>query len=286
MPSLLITGVSSGIGRATAIRFAQAGWQVTGTVRDVAGKASPARAHLPLPSTIRLRALDLGSPDSVSDLAGSFLDEDGVPDVLLNNAGVLLFGSVEDTTLETDRRVFQVNLFGPLQLIKAFLPAMRERGSGTIANVTSLGGRLVFPFFATYNASKHAMEGYSEGLWHELKPFGIRVKVIEPGYVATPIWEKADVTIGGADLGSSPYRPYLQAMAAFESTIERRSTAEQAAEEVWRAINDDSDRLRYPIAAYAKSMLAAQRVLGSERVAGFMHNRWMGGARRPESDDR
>jgi NAD(P)-dependent dehydrogenase (short-subunit alcohol dehydrogenase family) len=189
MPSIVITGVSSGIGRASAERFAAAGWGVVGTVRDPSAEAPGA-----LPPRVALEALDLGDPASIDRLATAVVARlGGAPDVLLNNAGMLLFKPVEDTSRDDFSRVFQVNVFGQVQLTNALLPEMRRRGSGLIANVTSLGGRLTFPFFACYNASKHAMEGISEGLWHELRPFGIRVKAIEPGYVDTPIYRKAGV---------------------------------------------------------------------------------------------
>ena len=116
---------------------------------------------------------------------------------------------------------------------------MRHRGSGVIANVTSLGGTMTFPFFGIYNSSKWAMEGLSEGLWHELKPFGIKVKAIEPGYVATAIWNKAmrDET-GEVISGPEPYAPYMAEMQKFEASITKRSSSEQAAEEVFSAVTD------------------------------------------------
>lgn len=273
MPSILITGVSSGIGKAAAARFAGVSWRVIGTVRDPDGEKAGA-----FPGGVRLKALDLSEPASIDRLASEVLaDLGGAPDVLLNNAGMLLFKSVEDTTQEEFRRVFQVNVFGQVQLINAFLPAMRERGSGLIANVTSLGGRLTFPFFAAYNSSKHALEGISEGLWHELKPFGIRVKAIEPGYVDTAIYRKAGVNVVGAERGSEAYQRSMSAMERFEKRITKRTSPEAAAEEVWQAINDPSDRLRYPIAAYARPLITARRLAGDMRVMKVMHERWMGG---------
>ena len=165
MPNILITGVSSGIGRACAELFAAHDWDVIGTVRD---------AQSPDPSLtsqgVRLETLDLGVAGSAAALAGRVLEHHGCPDVVLNNAGVAQFGPLETYPAEELERIFRINVFSQMELIRALLPAMRERGSGTIANVTSLGGTLVFPFFAGYNATKWALEGLSEGLWHELKP--------------------------------------------------------------------------------------------------------------------
>ena len=270
MPSILITGVSSGIGRACAERFLREGWEVVGTVRD----SSRSESHES--GRFHLEQLDLAEKGSASSLAARVLATYGCPDVLLNNAGTLQFGPLEAIGADELESLYQVNVFGQLELIRGLLPAMRERGSGTIANVTSLGGRLVFPFFAGYNSTKWALEGISEGLWHELQPFGIRVKVIEPGFVETSIWGKA---LPGPDEpieGPEPYVSYMEEMRRFESSITERTSPEDAAEEIWHAVTDESDRLRYPVAAYAKAMTRARRLLGDRVTMRFFHGRWMG----------
>lgn len=271
MPIILITGVSSGIGKACAEKFAREGWRVIGTVRD------PARAaDQTWPGDVVLEALDLAKPGDGLALGERVLERYGCPDVVLNNAGMVQFGPLEEIGPEALENLYRVNVFGQLQLVQALLPAMRERRSGTIANVTSLGGRLVFPFFAGYNSTKWALEGISEGLWHELKPFGIRVKAIEPGFVATAIWGKV-LPAPGEPLDAPPaYAPYMEAMREFETTIAKRTGPDESAEEVWAAINDDSDRLRYPIAAYAAPLISARRWFGELRFMRFFHKRWMG----------
>jgi len=266
---VVVTGVSSGLGNAVALRCAKAGWDVVGTVRDL-GRETVTE----WPSNVELRLLDLAVPDSVAPFAETLLAERGVPDVLVNNAAMLLFGSVEDTGIDAIRSLFEVNVFSQIVLTTAFVPAMRARGSGLIVNVTSLGGRVVFPLFGPYNASKHAMEGFSEALWHELKPFGIRVKAVEPGYVDTPIYRKAGVVPGGDAEASQAYRPMQEAMLAYERSITKRTSPEEAAEELWRAVTDGSDRLRYPIAAYARPLLTARRLLGDQRFMSLGHGRW------------
>lgn len=273
MPSILITGVSTGIGNACANLYAQQGWRVTGTVRDHTRR--PER----LDGRVELEQLDLAVPGSADRLAGRILAKADCPDVLLSNAGSLLFGALEEVTAEDLARIFQVNVFGQLELIRGILPAMRERGSGTIANVTSLGGTLTFPFFGAYNSTKWAFESISEGLWHELKPFGVRVKAIEPGYVQTAIWDKAlpSSPAGEQDpAATGPYTPYQQAMLDFEAQITDRTTPDACATEIAAAIADDSDRLRYPVAAYARPMVRARRWLGGQATMRFFHSRWMG----------
>lgn len=270
MPSILITGVSSGIGRACVDKFTVEGWQVIGTLRRPDSEEA-------WPEATVIETLDLAKPGSASALAERVIVEHGCPDALLNNAGTLQWGPVECASPEEVAQVFQVNFLGQLELIRGLLPAMRARGRGVIANVTSLGGTMTFPFFGIYNASKWAMEGLSEGLWHELKPFGIRVKAIQPGYVATAIWNKAMRDDSGETIpGPEPYRRYMAEMQKFEASITKRSSSEQAAEEVFAAVTDDSDKLRYPIAAYAGQLRAARRVFGDQAEMEFFHKRWMG----------
>lgn len=270
MATILITGASSGIGRACANLFAQRGWDVTGTVRD------ESKTPDGLDNRVRLARLDLGVAGSASELAENILGQTGCPDVILNNAGALLFGALEDATAEELTYIYQVNVFGQLELVQGFLPAMRQRGSGVIANVTSLGGTMTFPFFGVYNSTKWALEGISEGLWHELKPFGIRVKAIEPGFVETDIWGKALPNTAEGAIGSEPYQPYLRSMLAFERQITNRTTPEASAIEVAAAIEDPSDRLRYPVAAYARPIIRARRLLGGQFLMRFFHRRWLG----------
>ncbi len=278
MTHILITGVSTGIGRACALKFAAEGWKVTGTVRDPDRVEEQDR----LPG-VELERLDLAVPGSAASLGARVIEASGCPDVLLNNAGMLQFGPIEEYCQPELERIFQVNVFGQLELIRALVPAMRERGSGVIANVTSLGGRMVFPFFAAYNSTKWALEGASEGLWHELRPFGVRVKAIEPGFVETAIWDKVLPAEAGALIATDVYRPYLASMMEFEKTITDRTPPDEAAVEVFRAVTDDSDRLRYPIAAYAKSLTASRRAVGDQAMMRFFHTRWMG---QPDGDDR
>ncbi|MDO8846970.1 MAG: SDR family oxidoreductase [Coriobacteriia bacterium] len=267
MPSILITGVSSGLGQALALRAHAAGWTVFGTVRD----DTSAEAN-GLPADVSIYRLELRFPHAVNSFTQRFIADNGVPDVLVNNAGYVVYAPVEEVSAETLRDIFQVNTFSAIELTGAMLPSMRERGSGTIVNVSSIGGRFVFPFFTVYNATKHALEGFSEGLWHELKPFGVRVKIVEPGYVETPIYRAMDDRAEP----TGPYAPYLRAMNSFGASVEKRTGAADAADEVWAAIMDPSDRLRYPVAAYARALLRARALLGGQRFMRLMHPRWMG----------
>jgi short-subunit dehydrogenase len=229
-----------------------------------------------LRESVVLEQLDLAEPGSASSLGASLCERGECPDALVNNAGILQFGPLEEVTDEQLRLLYQVNVFGQLELIRALLPAMRQRGSGTIVNVTSLGGIITFPFFSAYNSTKWALEGASEGLWHELKPFGIRVKTVEPGFVQTDIWGKVLPSDASEVPRDSAYSTYLRSMVEFEKAIGDRTTPEAAAAEIASAIDDPSDRLRYPVAAYARPITRARRLLGGQTLMRFFHRRWMG----------
>lgn len=272
MPTILITGVSTGIGRACAELYASRGWDVVGTVRD------PGRSAIewPGPGRVSLRALELSERGSGARLAEEVIADEGCPDIVLCNAGVLEFSPAETVAYERIEEVFRINVFEQVALARAFVPAMRERGSGTLAFVTSLGGRMTFPFFSVYNASKHALEGFAEGMWHELYEQGIRVKAIEPGFVETAIWGKALPGDPDAVDAGAVYSGPMRSMLGLEASITDRTTPAAAAAEIARALDDGSDRLRYPVAAYARPILAARRVLGDRFMMRFFHRRWLG----------
>lgn len=264
MPSILITGVSSGIGRALALRAHAAGWQVSGTTRE-----NTTAEESGLPAGITVYRFEPHFPHAVSAFAQRVLADSGAPDVLVHNPGSVLHGPLEEASAEELRDLFQMNVLAAVELTTALLPAMRQRGSGTIVNVSSVGGRFPLPFFTASNATQHALEALSEGLWHELKPFGIRVKVIELGLVEAA----AEISLPHAE-PAGPYAPYLSAMDAFLEGATKRTSPEDAADEVWAAIMDPSSRLRYPVGAYARRLLRARALFGGAFMR-FMHGRWM-----------
>src|SRR5215472_9918919 len=176
----VITGVSSGIGRAIAGLLSQIGFRVFGTAR---GKVEPKG---PL-EEVELVSLDVRDDDSVRSCVRTVVDRAGRIDALVNNAGYALIGSLEETTIEEAKELFETNFFGALRMAQAVLPIMREQGFGRIVNIGSVVGFLPAPYQGIYAASKHALEGYSESLDHEVRQFGIRVAVVEPGFTRTKI---------------------------------------------------------------------------------------------------
>lgn len=179
----LVTGVSSGIGRTTAEFMAHKGFRTFGTVRQLANATCPAGTEL-----VRL---DVTDDESVASCVESVLAAAGRIDVLVNNAGMLVYGAVEETSLAEAKTLFETNVFGVLRMIRAVLPLMRKHRCGRIINITSIGGYVPMPFEALYCSTKHALEGLTESLDHEIRPFGVRAIVIEPGYIRSEITRKS-----------------------------------------------------------------------------------------------
>ena len=175
-PVAIVTGASGGIGEATARALHAAGYRVFGTYRRPPATRSPGVEYL---------ACDVTSDESVKAAVGEVLAKAGRIDLLVNNAGVGLIAGAEESSLEQAKSLFDVNLFGVIRMTKAVLPTMRRQGSGRIVNISSVMGLIPAPFMALYAASKHAVEGYSESLDHEIRGSGVRVVLVEPAYTRT-----------------------------------------------------------------------------------------------------
>lgn len=243
MKTALITGCSSGYGLETARHFHAQGWNVVATMR------SPREDILPRSERLRVLALDVTDAASIE----AALAASGPIDVLVNNAGIGMFGAFEATPMSIVRSLFETNTFGAMAMTQAVLPQFRVRRSGVIVNVTSSATLAPMPLVAAYTASKTAIEGFTGSLAHELAAFGIRVKLVEPGYgpstrftqnVQSPI----ETTIPEA------YTPYAQSILAAFAQPGAVTTERDVAEAVWRAANDASGRLRYPAGADAVAL--------------------------------
>ena len=184
--TVLITGCSSGIGRATARAFTDEGWTVYATARN------PADIETLGEQGCELATLDVTDPDDVDRVVDRILDEEGAIDALVNNAGYGQFGPIEDVTTETLHAQFDVNVYGPHRLIRAVLPAMRRERDGTIINVSSVAGRVSFPGGGVYSGSKFALEAMSDALRNEVREFGVDVVVVQPGPVKTNFSSRAE----------------------------------------------------------------------------------------------
>lgn len=234
MTTVLITGCSSGYGLATAQRFYDEGWNVVAAMR------TPRQDILPSSDRMKVLALDVTKPDSIA----SAVQASGPIDVLVNNAGIGGIGAFETTPMRTTRELFDTNTFGVIAMTQAVIPQMRARRSGVIVNVTSSTTLAAMPLAAVYTASKSAVEGFSGSLALELGFFGVRVKLVEPGYGPSTAF-----TSNGADrMVEIPedYVPFAAPiMEAFGQPGEV-TTPGDVADVVFRAANDTSAQLRFP----------------------------------------
>lgn len=250
--TVLITGASSGIGKAAARLFAQRGWNVVATMRNPADGADLEGEN------VLVARLDLLDTDSIHAAVSAAHDRFGAVDVLLNNAGYGAYGPLEATPMSVIRRQFEVNLFGLIEVTKAVLPGMRERKSGTVVNVSSIGGRMAYPLGSLYHGSKWAVEGLSEAMHYELRSFGGRVRIVEPGGVKTDFGGRSFVFTTDPDLEA--YRPLVDAMTSLMDNLDTSShqEPEEVAEVIWTAATDDSDRLRYVSGDGAVALLGSR----------------------------
>jgi NAD(P)-dependent dehydrogenase (short-subunit alcohol dehydrogenase family) len=249
MAIAVVTGSSTGIGFATSEALARAGHDVIATMREP--ERAPALADLArrdsLPITVM--RMDVDSDTSVSTTIGEVLAARGGIDVLVNNAGIGHLGSVEETPLSTFRQVMETNYFGALRCIQAVVPGMRARKSGVIVNVTSVAGRVASPGQAIYCSSKYALEALSESLAAEVRADGIRVAIVEPGVVATPIFGKETID---AD-STYPHARRLQAL--FSASLEQPVPASVVGEAIRDIVASNRWTLRHPVGPDALPLL-------------------------------
>lgn len=242
MAIALVTGTSSGIGLATAVSLARGGHTVIATMRNLgsAGDLQKIVASEKLPVT--LAALNVDDDASVDRALGKVLAEHGRLDVLVNNAGIGGGGSVEESSTARFREVMETNFFGALRCIKAVVPGMRERRQGCIVNVTSVAGRLALAPSAAYCASKFALEALSECLAQEMKAFNVRVAIVEPGVIATPIFSKARPSPE-----NSPYPHARRQRAMFAKSLTNPTSPYVVGDKIREIVDGDSWQLRYPV---------------------------------------
>jgi NAD(P)-dependent dehydrogenase (short-subunit alcohol dehydrogenase family) len=247
MKTVLITGCSSGYGLETARHFHAQGWNVVATMR------TPREDVLPRSERLRVLGLDVTRPERIA----AAVEASGPIDVLVNNAGIGLFGAFEATPMATVREVFETNTFGVMAVTQAVLPQFRARQAGVIVNVTSSATLAPMPMVAVYTASKLAIEGFTASLCFELEAFGVRAKLVEPGYCPT---SRFSSNTGPRLEGLIPpaYAALAQGIFAALAQPAAVTTEADVAEAVWRAANDVSGQLRFPAGADAVALAGAQ----------------------------
>jgi NADP-dependent 3-hydroxy acid dehydrogenase YdfG len=259
MKTIMITGSSSGIGRAAAKHFAEQGWNVVATMR------SPEKeTELSLLENVLVTRLDVEQQETIHEALKLGIERFGTIDVLLNNAGYGVMGIFEAASIEQIRKQFEVNLFGLMAVIKTILPHFREN-SGLIINMSSMGGKLTYPTLSLYHSTKFAIEGFSESLSFELAAQNIRLKLIEPGVVRTDFFGRSlDIL---SDESLTDYREYSEAIQPLlQATInsDKASSSELVAETIYQAATDGTNQFRYVVGEDAKTLLKLREEMGEE----------------------
>lgn len=263
--TVFITGASTGIGRAAVIHFRDKGWNVVATMRK------PSEHDALASDRVRTLALDVTDPPSIAAATPLGIQAFGGIDVLINNAGYGTFGPFEAASDDQLERQIATNITGLMHVTRAFLPHFRERKAGVIVNLSSVGGVCTFPFYSVYHATKWAVEGFSESLNFELAPFGIRVKLVEPGAIAT------DFTTRSLDVlkkdGLTAYDDILKRFREAWGASRRSSTPDLVAGVLFQAATDGTDKLRYIAGDDAKMIIETRAKITQEEYYGMIRSR-------------
>jgi NAD(P)-dependent dehydrogenase (short-subunit alcohol dehydrogenase family) len=260
----VITGSSSGIGLLTAIEFAQNGYKVVATMRDLgrADRLQDAAQKAGVRDKLDLRRLDVTEFESIPGVIDAIVRDHGRIDVLVNNAGFSVAGFSEDLKLTDYRYQFETNFFGNVAMSKAVLPVMRRQESGHIIQVASVAGLVGTPLLSAYCSSKHALEGFSESLRIETHSLGIRVVVVEPGAFDTDIWTRNVTVAEGALDPNSPNKDRSQRFTEFvKQGTKNRRDAREVAQLILRIANNPNPKLRYLIGPDAKMQVWLKRLM-------------------------
>ncbi len=246
--TILITGVSSGIGKVTADYFRSKKWLVLGTSR--APSSDPT-----------VYQLDVTDSAATKQCINQIVEQHGTIDVVLNNAGYGLYGAFEQCDEQDVKQQYDVNVFGTMNVCRAILPHLRKWQAGTIINISSIGGKFVVPYYGVYNSTKFAIEGFSEGLWHEVKPFGIRVKVIEPGAINTGFYNRSKQE--GKQMNIDPvYKAMTDKLwPQYAAAGKKGADPIVVAKVIYKAAISRNSRLRYAAARDAHINIAAMKLL-------------------------
>lgn len=262
--TVLITGSSTGIGKATAKYFAEKGWNVIATMRT-----PEKEEELTGLDNVLVTRLDVQDLDSIDSAINQGIEKFGKIDVVVNNAGYGAFGTLEATPRENIIRQFDVNLFGLLDVTKALIPHFRKNHDGTIINITSVGGKITVPLGSLYHGTKFAVEGITEALHYEMEPIGVKVKIVEPGAIKTDF--------GGRSFDfnhDESHTEYQKTVDTFLAVLEpmMQSGAEPVvvAEVIYEAATDGTDTIRYIAGEDAKQWIAQREELSDQEfIAGM-----------------
>jgi NAD(P)-dependent dehydrogenase (short-subunit alcohol dehydrogenase family) len=258
----VVTGSSSGIGFHTALLLARKGFYTYASMRNIEKSGNiteiAERERLPL----QVIQLDVNDDASVLNAIGKISKDNKRIDILVNNAGYGIFGSFEELAIEEIKQQFETNFFGVIRVTQAALPTMRnQKGGGTIVNVSSVGGQVGVPILSAYNSSKFALEGISESMSYELEPFGIRVIIIEPGFIKTNIMNSSVLAKKASGQESPYYRLTKRIESYFRSMMDNPETShpEEVAKVILHAIATQNSQLRFTVGNDALATIQAKR---------------------------
>ncbi len=253
--TILITGASSGIGKSTVKLFSQKGWNVAATLRN-----PDEETQMQNWTNVKLYRLDVTNESEIKATVETAINDFGGIDVICNNAGYSATGIFEKSTSEQVKRQFETNVFGCMNLIRAVLPHFRGKRSGTIINITSMGGLITFPIYSVYHGTKWAMEGFSESLAYELRPLGIEVKCIEPGAIKTDFYSRSqDLFKNGEIVDYDKYEKTV--LANIRKEGEKAPEPGIVAKVIYNAATNRSSKLRYPVSLQSAMLLTLRKIL-------------------------
>lgn len=255
---VLITGTSSGIGKATVFEFAKHGWTVLATQRN----PEEEKAFEKLPN-VKLYALDVTNLESVKKTFVRVAEEYGNIDVVVNNAGYGVDGAFEAMTDDIILKQFDTNVFGLMRVTREAIPLMRLHGGGTIIQISSMGGKITFPLYSIYHATKFAVEGFTESLHYELDQFNIKMKLVEPGPIVTEFYGRGRQFV--QPLNTDQYDEFIQKFnLAAESVMKEAEGPEVVAKTIYQSAIDTSARMRYAVGKPGPMLLFLRKLLSDK----------------------
>ncbi len=264
--TVLITGTSSGIGRAAVKSFSDQGWNVAATLRTPTNE----RDMQTWPG-VKLYALDVTDTVSIDKALNAVIADFGKVDVLVNNAGYGVDGVFEAMADDVIERQFNTNVFGLMRTTRAIIPHMRQQGGGTIIQIASMGGRLAFPLFSIYHGTKWAVEGFTESLHYELKPFGISLKLIEPGAIKTEFYGTGREMVKPKN--TTAYDEFVaKCDKVNQESGAKGESAAVVAKAIYKAATDGSNTMRYPVGAPAPLLLRLRKLLPDKLWFGVVNS--------------
>ena len=256
--TVLITGTSSGIGKATVLEFAKMGWNVIATQRNPENETD-----FNMFPNVKMYPLDVTSLESIQEAMSQAQKVFGNIDVVVNNAGYGVDGAFEAMSDEIIEKQFNTNVFGLLRVTREAIKIMRPSGGGTIIQISSMGGKITFPLYSIYHATKFSVEGFTESLHYELAQFNIKMKLIEPGLIATDFYGRSRHIIKPTN--TNQYDGFIQKFnEAAEKVMKEAERPEVVAKTIFKSASDNSNKMRYPVGKPAPMLLMLRKLLSDK----------------------